>query len=111
MNFEGVRSKKIKDHLEALMSRCHYIDLGMDTTADKFLRINQIVRDGMLKEYKFTKELEKEIIDFMVLKSARLREISLRMVLKIADLAQMSPKTWKELAESTCMTRLNIYES
>ena len=111
VNFEGVRSKKIKDHLEALMSRCHYIDLGMDTTADKFLRINQIVRDGMLKEYKFTKELEKEIIDFMVLKSARLREISLRMVLKIADLAQMSPKTWKELAESTCMTRLNIYES
>ena len=111
VNFEGVRSKKIKDHLEALMSRCHYIDLGMDTTADKFLRINQIIRDGMLKEYKFTKELEKEIIDFMVLKSARLREISLRMVLKIADLAQMSPKTWKELAESTCMTRLNIYES
>ena len=111
VNFENVKSKKIRDHLEALMSRCHYIDLGMDTTADKFLRINQIVRDGMLKEYKFTKELEKEIIDFMVLKSARLREISLRMVLKIADLAQMSPKTWKELAESTCMTRLNIYES
>ena len=105
VNFENVRSKKIRDHLEALMSRCHYIDLGMDSIADKFLRINQIVRDGMLKEYKFTKELEKEIIDFMVLKSSRLREVSLRMVLKIADLAQMSPKTWKELAESTCIKR------
>ena len=111
VNFENVRSKKIQDHLAALMSRCHYIDLGLDTTADKFLRINQIVRDGMLDSYKFSEELNKDIIDFMVLKSARLREISLRMVLKIADLAQMSPKTWKELAESTCMTRLNIYES
>jgi len=106
VNFENVRSKKIQDHLEALMSRCHYIDLGMDTTSDKFLRINQIVRDGMLKEYGFSKEFEKEIIDFMVLKSARLRELSLRMVLKIADLAKMDFDNWKELAESTCMTRL-----
>lgn len=108
VNFENVRSKKIQDHLAALMSRCHYIDLGLDTTADKFLRINQIVRDGMLDSYKFTEELNKDIIDFMILKSARLREISLRMVLKIADLAQMSPKTWKELAESTCMTRVTF---
>ena len=108
VNFENVRSKKIQDHLAALMSRCHYIDLGLDTTADKFLRINQIVRDGMLTSYKFSEELNKEIIDFMILKSARLREISLRMVLKIADLAQMSPKTWKELAESTCMTRVTF---
>lgn len=108
VNFENVRSKKIQDHLAALMSRCHYIDLGLDTTADKFLRINQIVRDGMLESYKFSEELNKEIIDFMILKSARLREISLRMVLKIADLAQMSPKTWKELAESTCMTRVTF---
>jgi hypothetical protein len=108
VNFENVRSKKIQDHLAALMSRCHYIDLGLDTTADKFLRINQIVRDGMLDSYKFTDKLNKDIIDFMILKSARLREISLRMVLKIADLAQMSPKTWKELAESTCMTRVTF---
>ena len=111
VNFEGVRSKKIKDHLEALMSRCHYIDLGMDSTADKFLRINQIVRDGMLKEYGFSKEFEKEIIDFMIKHSARLREISLRMVLKIADLAQMDFDNWKEISESTCMRRINIYES
>jgi hypothetical protein len=106
VNFENVRSKKIQDHLEALMSRCHYIDLGMDTTSDKFIRINQIIRDGMLKSYGFSKEFEKEIVDFMVLKSARLRELSLRMVLKIADLAKMDFDNWKQLAESTCMRRL-----
>jgi hypothetical protein len=106
VNFENVRSKKIQDHLAALMSRCHYIDLEMDGVSDRFLRINQIVRDGMLDDYDFGDEGNKEVVDFMVLKSARLREISLRMVLKIADLKQMSPDTWKELAESTCMKRL-----
>lgn len=106
VNFENVRSKKIQDHLAALMSRCHYIDLEMDGVADRFLRINQIVRDGMLNDYNFGDEGNKEIVDFMVLKSARLREISLRMVLKIADLKQMSPDNWKELSESTCMKRI-----
>ena len=106
VSFESVKSKKIRDHLEALMSRCHYIDLEMDKVTDKFLRIEQIVGDGMLDEYKFGDEGNKEIVDFMLEKSARLREISLRMVLKCADLRKMSPNTWKELAESTCMKRV-----
>jgi len=60
----------------------------------------------MLDEYNFGKEGDQEVVDFMVLKSAQLREISLRMVLKVADLKQMSPDTWQELAESTCMKRV-----
>jgi hypothetical protein len=108
VNFENVRSKKIQDHLAALMSRCHYMDLEMDSVNDRFLRINQIVKDGMLDEYKFGDEGNAEVVDFMHEKEARLREISLRMVLKIADLKQMSPDTWKSLAESTCMKRLGM---
>jgi len=106
VNFENVKSKKIKDHLAALMSRCHYIDLEMDSERDRFLRINQIVRDGMLDEYNFGEEGNREIVDFMVKFSNRLREISLRMVLKIADLRKMAPDNWMNLAEATCMKRL-----
>ncbi len=109
VDFENVRSKKIRDHLSALMSRCHYIDLEMGSIADRFLRINQIVRDGMLEEYKFGDDGNIEVIDFMIEKSARLREISLRMVLKVADLKQLSPDTWRELAETTCMKRLTDF--
>ena len=105
VNFENVRSKKIQDHLQALMSRCHYIDLGMDSVSDRFLRINQIVNDGMLAEYDFGDEGEQEVVDFMVEKASLLREISLRMVLKVADLKKMAPENWKDLAESTCMKR------
>ena len=109
VNFENVRSKKIKDHLSALMSRCHYIDLEMDSVDDKFLRIDHIIRDGMLKEYGFSKEFEKEIVDFMHENAGRLREISLRMVLKIADLAKMNYDNWKGLSRSTCMRSFDIY--
>ena len=103
VDFENVRSKKIKDHLEALMSRCHYLDLTMNSIKDKFIRIKQIVRDGMLEEYKFGKEGEKEVIDFMLDNADRLREVSLRMVLKISDLKKMEPKNWQSLARTTCM--------
>lgn len=106
VNFENVRSKKIQDHLSALMSRCHYIDLEMDSVDDRFLRINQIVKDGMLAEYNFAEGGEQEVVDFMLNNSKRLREISLRMVLKIADLKQMAPDSWQGLAESTCMKRV-----
>ena len=109
VDFENVRSKKIQDHLAALMSRCHYIDLEMDSVSDRFLRINQIVADGMLGEYDFGDQGDQEVVDFMVEKANYLREISLRMVLKIADLKQMSPDTWRDLAESTCMTRIGAY--
>ena len=39
IKFEHVRSKKLRDHLDALESRCHYIDLQMDTNREKLLRI------------------------------------------------------------------------
>ena len=105
VNFENVRSKKIQDHLKALMSRCHYIDLKMDSKRDLFLRINQIVNDGMLNEYDFGEEGNQEVIDFMVEHQNALREISLRMVLKISDLRKMDPEEWKHLAETTCTAK------
>ncbi len=36
IKFEHVRSKKLRDHLDALESRCHYIDLQMDTVLVSF---------------------------------------------------------------------------
>jgi len=103
VDFENVRSKKIKDHLAALMSRCHYLDLTMNSIRDKFIRIKQIVRDGMLEEYEFGADGDKEIIDFMLDNADKLREISLRMVLKISDLRKMDPANWQSLARTTCM--------
>jgi hypothetical protein len=106
LKFDSTRQTKIKDHLEAILSRCHYLDLTLDTTRDKIMRIKQIARDGGLFDTKgLTKIEEQEIIEFMVDEQDRLREVSLRMAQKIADLRNMNKDRWKVLAESTCMKR------
>ena len=106
IKFDNVRSKKLKDHLDALMSRCHYIDLTLDTARDCFLRIKQISRTGDLFEgYKFSDTDQEEILDFMFENRKKLREMSLRMALKVADLKKLSPTNWKSLASNTCMRR------
>ena len=105
IKFEHVRSKKLRDHLDALESRCHYIDLQMDTAREKILRIRQIVEDGMLDSYEFTQIQVDEIVEFITKNQERLRELSLRMVLKIADLRKSFPNSWTAMAQTTCMRR------
>ena len=105
LKFDNVRGK-IKDHLAAIMSRCHYLDLTMDTMREKILRCKQIVADGMLNEYQFTAKEEAEILNFMLDNKDRMREISLRMVTKLADLKKsFGDEKWKRTAEVTCMRR------
>jgi hypothetical protein len=108
IKFEHVKSKRLRDHLDALESRCHYIDLQMDTEREKILRIKQIVNDGMLDSYDFTEPAvaKDEIVEFVVDNAAKLRELSLRMVLKIADLRKSFPRNWTAMAKTTCMKRV-----
>jgi hypothetical protein len=104
LKFDKMKSQKLKDHLDALQSRCHYLDLTLDTMRDKILRIKQIAKDGVLfADYDFEPCVQDEIIDFMDANQNRLREMSLRMAIKIADLRNMSVTNWKRLAETTCM--------
>src|SRR6056300_2060797 len=86
---------KIKEHLMALESRCHYVDLTIDTEREKMLRIKQIVSDGMLAEHALGDEVNADIVDFVDVNKNRLRELSLRTVLKVADLAKAFPDNWE----------------
>jgi hypothetical protein len=103
IKFENVRSKKLRDHLEALESRCHYVDLTIDGEREKMLRIKQIVRDGMLDDYDMPQERKDDVIEFITENKGRLRELSLRTVLKIADLATSFPSDWRDYASTTVM--------
>ena len=107
IKFENVKSKRLQDHLEALQSRCHYLDLTLDTMRDKILRVKQIAAVGdLFKDYSMDMQQEAEIVDFMTDNCDKFREVSLRMALKVADLMKISPHNWRELARSTCMKRI-----
>jgi hypothetical protein len=104
IKFDHVRSKKLKDHLEALESRCHYLDLTIDTEREKLLRIKQVVRDsGMLDDYDLSDEAKAEVVEFINVNCKRMRELSLRMVLKVADIRVSMPNNWRAVVEVTCM--------
>ena len=110
LKFENIKSKKLQDHLEALQSRCHFLDLTIDNDRDKMLRIKQVDRDvegGLFRDYKFQGNESDMIFAFMEENAHKLREVSMRMALKIADLFKIQKNdNWKMLAESTCMRRV-----
>jgi hypothetical protein len=104
INFQNIKSKKLQDHLMALESRCHYIDLTIHSEREKMLRIRQIVGDGMLAEYEFTDEEQAELIAYIDEHKRRLRELSLRTVLKCADLMRSFPNDkWRRVAQISLM--------
>ena len=102
LKFDKVKGK-LREHLEALESRCHYMDLTIDSERDKMLRIRQVIQDGMLSGYNLSDEVKLDIIDFVDVNKKRLRELSLRTVLKVADLAVAFPDRWETFAENTVM--------
>jgi len=104
--FDNQRSSKIQPHLDALQSRSHFLDLTINTDRDKMLRVRQVYRDadpGLFVDYNFSKEQEGMVLNFMWDNHTKLREISLRMTMKIADLMKISPNNWQTLAKATCM--------
>jgi hypothetical protein len=105
VKFSKVRGR-LREHLAALESRCHYIDLTIDTDREKMLLIKKITAEGeMLRAHRLSDDTIADIIEFVDLNKTRLRELSLRTVLKVADLAKAFPTMWEAMAENTVMRR------
>lgn len=103
LKFNDVRSKRLQEHLKALESRCHYIDLTIHTEREIMLRIRQIVNDGMLDDYRFSEDEVAEIVEYVDNNKRNMRELSLRTVVKLADLKKSFPERWKSIASVTLL--------
>jgi hypothetical protein len=95
------RGHKLAPHMSALVSRSHYIDLSMKTKRDYLIRIRQVVADGMLRDQGLSAVQEAEVMAYIEEKQNVLRELSLRMAVKIGNLVKTG-QAWKKLANVTC---------
>lgn len=96
------RGAALAPHFSALMSRSLYIDLGMKTKKDCIVRIKQVVETNALSSHGISVSSAQEILAFVEEHSDRLRELSLRLVVKIGHLKRNNPTSWKSLAKVTC---------
>lgn len=92
---------KIAPHMEALVSRSHYIDLAMKTKRDYLIRIKQVVAKGMLKDHGLGPNEQKEVMAFIEKHQNSLRELSLRIAIKIGTLRKTN-SNWEKIARVTC---------
>lgn len=93
------RGHKLAPHLQALVSRSHYIDLAMKTRRDYLVRIRQVISMGLLSH--LTLDEQADVITFIECNHESLREMSLRIAIKIGALRKQSDN-WEKIARVTC---------
>lgn len=100
-DFDTMISKghKLAPHLEAMVSRSHYIDLAMKSRRDYLVRVKQVIKQGLLSA--LTPEAQNDIINYIDKNHDKLRELSLRMAIKLANIRKTGDG-WERLANVTC---------
>lgn len=105
IKFERTRGQ-VGDHLAAIQDRSHYIDLEIDSIREKLVWCKYLIREkGMLEHYHFSQVEIDELIEFMEEHQTRLREVSLRTAIKLADLRKVFPLHWRDTATVTVVKR------
>ena len=93
------RGHKLSAHLQALVSRSQYVDLSMKSVKDYLVRIDQVVGEGMLAD--MSGRERQDVMDFIHDNAYNLRELSLRMAIKIAAIRKTN-MNWYKIAKVTC---------
>jgi hypothetical protein len=93
------KGHKLSPHLQAMVSRAHYLDLAMKTRQDYLVRIRQVVAQGLLSHLDIDEQVD--VLTFIEAFADNLRELSLRMALKIASIRKTNTN-WEKVAKVTC---------
>lgn len=87
-------NNKLSPHVEALMSRAHYLSLAIHSRRDYIVRIKSVVT----KMYGKTEATE--LVAFVEENADNLRELSIRTLVKLSQLRE-STSDWKRIAKVT----------
>ena len=101
MDAKVTQGHKLAPHLEALISRSHYIDLAMKTQRDYLIQIRLKIKAGLLLNIGLDSEQQADVVDYIESNYKSLRELSLRMALKIGGLRRRGG-SWQRQVKVTC---------
>lgn len=99
---ELAKGSKMAPHLQALVSRSVYLDLGVHTNAEIMVRVEDVITNTtMMKKAGLSTAETIDVLDWMKTNVDRLRNVSLRTALYLASFVKTDPANWKEIAEVT----------
>ncbi len=114
-NFETLANSqsKIAPHIAAILDRCLYLDLMLETTQEKLVRIDYVCRDLKMFERELSygptaielneiTDVSEELLQWTHDNSSQFRELSLRKMHHLAKLRK-SANNWKRIAEMTLL--------
>ncbi|NJO64305.1 MAG: hypothetical protein HC836_40900 [Richelia sp. RM2_1_2] len=91
-------NSSIVPHLKALLSRTHYLSVGLHKPEERLIQIQYIQEtSNFLGRYGCDKTDADEIIKFIADNIHQLREVSLRSAISIAEKRHISPEKWRQM--------------
>jgi SpoVK/Ycf46/Vps4 family AAA+-type ATPase len=111
LNFDRMSKGNLRlaPHFQALISRSFYMDLNLLSLREMMIRIEQVIHNStILSNMNLTKAQSEYIFLFMKENVTLLREVSLRMVIKLGHLMNASGSSenkFLQMAKATCMVR------
>lgn len=99
LDFQAIADaeKKMSPHMEALMSRSHYIDLMIHNRDHVALWVEHQIRTNniLVNKKGLTEEQQDMVIDFILKHKNDVRELSIRTAEKISDYILTVPEKWE----------------
>lgn len=107
LNFEQMiaSGNKLAPHMSALISRSFYIDLNMNAR-ECMLRIKDVLAStDMAYTLGLSKKQSEQLVNYVESNFSRMRELSLRMVVKLAKVMAFTSdvEDFMDVAEVTCL--------
>jgi hypothetical protein len=94
------KQSKMAKHYAALMDRCTYVDLGIHTRKEIFVRIKQVVEsEQFLKTNRLSATAAKQMLAWIMANKEKLHTMSIRTVLQLIGFVHTDEGNWKDMAE------------
>lgn len=108
METEMNKNNILSPHFGALIDRSLYLHLAMRNQYDYFVRVNQVIQEGLFRDLRLSKDQIKEIIRFIKDNLKDFYILSLRLVYYIGVIRKTRPDTWQRDVRATKMRTIKV---